>query len=83
VNNTAACAAQLATSALYFTFFNVQLQLSAARAQTKTSCSLFIACLHDQNKSGILEGRLLSNQSEQSEKFSKSPDWLKKANFLF
>jgi len=24
----------------------------------------------------FLEGRLLSSQSEQSEKFSKSPDWL-------
>jgi len=30
-------------------------------------------------KVAFLEGRLLSNQSEQSEKFSKSPDWLKKA----
>jgi len=27
----------------------------------------------------FLEGRLLSIQSEQSEKFSKSPDWLEKA----
>jgi len=26
----------------------------------------------------FLEDRLLSSQSEQSEKFSKSPDWLKK-----
>jgi len=26
-----------------------------------------------------LEGRLLSSQSEQSEKFSKSPDWLEKS----
>jgi len=38
----------------------------------------YIACLHDQNKSGFFEGQLLSSQSEQSEKFSKSPDWLKK-----
>jgi len=30
-----------------------------------------IACLHDQNKSGFLEGWLLSNQSEQSEVFKK------------
>jgi len=30
-------------------------------------------------KVAFLEGRLLSSQSEQSEKFSKSPDWLKKA----
>jgi len=27
----------------------------------------------------FLEGRLLSSQSEQSEKFSKSPDWLEKS----
>jgi len=27
----------------------------------------------------FLEGRLLSSQSEQSEKFLKSPDWLKKS----
>jgi len=39
----------------------------------------YIACLHDQNKGGILEGRLLSSQSEQSEKFSKSSDWLEKS----
>jgi len=26
-----------------------------------------------------MEGRLLSSQSEQSEKFSKSPDWLEKS----
>jgi len=30
-------------------------------------------------KVAFLEGRLLSSQSEQSEKFSKSPDWLKKS----
>jgi len=29
-------------------------------------------------KVAFLEDRLLSNQSEQSEKFSKSPDWLEK-----
>jgi len=38
-----------------------------------------IACLHDQNKVAFLEGLLLSSQSKQSEKFSKSPDLLKKA----
>jgi len=27
----------------------------------------------------FLECRLISSQSEQSEKFSKSPDWLKKS----
>jgi len=30
-------------------------------------------------KVAFLEGWLFSIQSEQSEKFSKSPDWLKKA----
>jgi len=30
-------------------------------------------------KVAFLEGRLLSIQSEQSEKFSKRPDWLEKA----
>jgi len=30
-------------------------------------------------KVAFLEGWLLSSQSEQSEKFSKSPDWLEKA----
>jgi len=34
-------------------------------------------------KVAILEGRFLSSQSEQSEKFSKSPDWLKKTHFCF
>jgi len=35
-----------------------------------------IACLHDQN-------RLLSSQSKQFEKFSKSSDWLEKSHFSF
>jgi len=30
-------------------------------------------------KVAFLEGRLLSSQSEQPEKFSKSPDWLEKS----
>jgi len=30
-------------------------------------------------KVAFLEGRLLSSQSKQSKKFSKSPDWLKKS----
>jgi len=30
-----------------------------------------------------LEGRLLSSLSEQSEKFSKSSDWLEKSHFCF
>jgi len=37
-----------------------------------------LACLHDQNKMAFLEGRLLFSQPEQSKKFSKSFDWLKK-----
>jgi len=37
-----------------------------------------LVCLHEQNKVAFLEDRLISNQSEQSEKFSKSPDWLEK-----
>jgi len=50
---------------------------------------LHVACLHDQNKSGFLAGRLLSSQLEQFEKFSKDYDWLeksrpsKKATFVF
>jgi len=31
-------------------------------------------------KVAFLEGRLLSSQSEQSENFSKSPDWLEKVS---
>jgi len=34
-------------------------------------------------KVAFLEGRLLSSQSERSEKFSKSPDWLEKSHFYF
>jgi len=30
-------------------------------------------------KVAFFEGRLLSSQSEQSEKFLKSPDWLEKS----
>jgi len=39
---------------------------------------LRIACLHDQNKSGILDGRLFSSQSELSEYFLSWSDWLDK-----
>jgi len=46
--------------------------------QDYESRELLLACLHDQNKSSFLEGLLLSGQSEQSEKFSKSLDWLEK-----
>jgi len=41
-----------------------------------------VACLHDQNKSGFVESRLLSSQSDQFKKYSKSSDWLKKAGPL-
>jgi len=34
--------------------------------------------MNDQNKVAFLEGRLSSSQSVQSEKFSKSPNWLEK-----
>jgi len=34
-------------------------------------------------KVAFLKGRLLSNQSEQSEKFFKSPNWLRKKPLLF
>jgi len=43
----------------------------------------------NKTKMAFLEGRLLSSQSEYSEKFSKNPDWLKKgrptkkATFVF
>jgi len=33
-------------------------------------------------KVAFLEGRLLSSQSEQSEKFSKSFDWLEKSRLF-
>jgi len=39
----------------------------------------YLACLHDQNKSGFLEGLLLSGQSQQFKKYSKSSDWLEKS----
>jgi len=32
-------------------------------------------------KVAFLEDRLLSRQSEQSENFSKSPDWLEKSRY--
>jgi len=32
-------------------------------------------------KVAVLDSRLLSSQSDQSEKFSKSPAWLEKAAF--
>jgi len=43
------------------------------------TANALIACLHDQNKCGFLEGQLLSSQSEPFEKFSKSSDWLDKS----
>jgi len=53
-------------------------QFAGLKFQDQKRAFRYIACLHDQNKSGFLEGRLLSSQSEQSKKFSKSSDWLKK-----
>jgi len=44
-----------------------------------TSRAYMLAGLYDQNRNGFLEGWLLSSQSEQSEKFSKSLDWLEKS----
>jgi len=47
-----------------------------------------LTCLHDQNKSGFLEGRLFSSQSELYEYFLNCSDWLgksqpsKKATFV-
>jgi len=38
-----------------------------------------LACLHDQSKSGFLEGRLFSSQSEFFENFSNYSDWLDKS----
>jgi len=38
-----------------------------------------VTCLHDQNKSGFLEGRLFTNQSELLESFSICSDWLDKS----
>jgi len=38
------------------------------------SVLVLLACLHDQNKSGFLEGRLFSSQSELLESFSKGSD---------
>jgi len=46
------------------------------------SVNIHLACLHDQNKSGFFGGLALSSQLEQSEKFSKTPDWLEKAGPL-
>jgi len=39
--------------------------------------SLFVYMI--KAKVAVLKGRVLSNQSEQSEKFSKSPEWLEKS----
>jgi len=46
-------------------------------------CSEYLACLHNHKRSGLfLEGRLLSNQSQQFYNLSKSYDWLKKKHTL-
>jgi len=38
-----------------------------------------LACLHDQNKSGFLGGRLFSSQSGLFKNFSDCSDWLDKS----
>jgi len=38
-----------------------------------------LACLHNLNKRGFFGGPAFIQQSEKSEKFSKSPDWLEKS----
>jgi len=62
-------------------FFNIKVFRSHRKIWFRKKFSIIvqhIACLHDQSKVAFLEARLLSSQSEQSEKFSKSPDWLEK-----
>jgi len=39
------------------------------------------ACLHGQNKSVFLEGRLFSSQSEPLKSFLNCSDWLDKSRF--
>jgi len=43
-----------------------------------TAINSFVACLHNQSKSGFLEGRLFSSQSGVFENFSDCSDWLDK-----
>jgi len=61
------------TEAVLFACLLSQVDCLAPRWETA-----LIACLHDQNKSGLFGGPVLFIQSEQSEKFLKSPGWLKK-----
>jgi len=53
--------------------------LSQSLRPEVSTARLILASLQDKNNSGLYGGPLLSIQSEQSEKFSKSPDWLKKS----
>jgi len=38
-----------------------------------------LTCLHNQNKNGLFEGRLLSSQPEQFKKYLKSSDRMEKS----
>jgi len=68
---------------LIFSILIVQLFLEFCTSEIKTS---LLVCLHDQNKSGSLEGRLFSSQSELVEYFSIALiGWIrpfKKATFV-
>jgi len=58
-------------------FFNViNFKTFLNNYHVSNSQSRLLTCLHDQYKSGFLEGRLLSSQSELFENLS---DWLEKS----
>jgi len=63
------------TSKNYIKFIVILTQM---RKSDKLKCHI-IPVYMIKTKVTILEGRLLSGQSEQSEKLSKSSDWLEKA----
>jgi len=66
-------------------FSQIKLRKTNRRSASHLQKQLFLfkqtqlACLHEQNKSGFLEGRLLSSQSEQLKKYLKSSYWLEKS----
>jgi len=47
--------------------------------QVKKYAGKFLACYMIKTKVAFLEGRLLSSQSEQFKKYSKSSDWMEKS----
>jgi len=77
----------------YIQYNNVDITLNMQRASSNVSIrpehtrmeksylviNYSLLTVHDQNKSGFLEGRLFSSQSEQFKKYSKSSDWLEKS----